>query len=71
MPICAFETEEGQLHIEFEQKLDLQGKISDNKDETIKGLTQLFTDQIEKMVRRHPKEWIWMHRRWKNTADLE
>ena len=71
VPICAFETEEGQLHIEFEQKLDLQGKISDNKDETIKGLTQLFTDQIEKMVRRHPKEWIWMHRRWKNTADLE
>lgn len=71
VPICAFETDDGRLHIEFEQKLDLQEKISENKDETIKGLTQLFTDQIEKMVRRHPKEWIWMHRRWKNTADLE
>jgi KDO2-lipid IV(A) lauroyltransferase len=27
--------------------------------------TQRFTDVFETMVRRHPEQWLWMHKRWK------
>ena len=28
-------------------------------------ITQRQNDIIEKMIRRHPDHWLWMHRRWK------
>lgn len=31
----------------------------------VKQITQHQNDIIEKMIRRHPDHWLWMHRRWK------
>lgn len=28
-------------------------------------VTQDFNDQLEKLVRSHPEQWMWLHRRWK------
>lgn len=28
-------------------------------------VTQEFNDQLEQFVRRHPDQWMWIHRRWK------
>jgi KDO2-lipid IV(A) lauroyltransferase len=33
--------------------------------EAVENLTQACTEKIEKMVRRYPEQWIWMHNRWK------
>ena len=33
--------------------------------------TQLFNDKIEEIVRRHPEQWLWTHRRWKLADKLE
>jgi KDO2-lipid IV(A) lauroyltransferase len=27
--------------------------------------TALFTKALEKIARRHPDQWLWVHRRWK------
>jgi KDO2-lipid IV(A) lauroyltransferase len=27
--------------------------------------TQRITDVVERMVRRHPEQWFWLMRRWK------
>lgn len=33
--------------------------------DSVNDITQRQNDIIEKMIRRHPDHWLWMHRRWK------
>jgi len=33
--------------------------------------TQLFNDKLEEIIRRHPEQWLWTHRRWKLADRLE
>ena len=28
-------------------------------------ITQELSDMFEGMVRRHPEQWLWVHKRWK------
>ncbi|MCF7838796.1 MAG: lysophospholipid acyltransferase family protein [Candidatus Marinimicrobia bacterium] len=37
----------------------------DREPATIRAATQQYTAIIETFVRRHPDQWIWMHRRWR------
>ena len=34
-------------------------------------LTALLTAHIERQVREHPEQWVWMHRRWKHQPGAE
>lgn len=40
-----------------------------NKEDTIKDMTQVYNDHLEKYVRRYPEQWMWVHRRWKKFVD--
>jgi KDO2-lipid IV(A) lauroyltransferase len=31
-----------------------------------RAITQRYTDALERLVRRHPDQYFWLHRRWKN-----
>lgn len=35
------------------------------KDDSVAAITQHQNDIIERMIRKHPDHWLWMHRRWK------
>lgn len=36
-----------------------------DKEKDIITLTQKCSDIYEQMIRKHPEQWVWMHRRWK------
>jgi Kdo2-lipid IVA lauroyltransferase/acyltransferase len=43
----------------------LQVERTGDPAEDVRRNTQRFTDVFEEMVRRHPEQWLWMHKRWK------
>ena len=38
---------------------------SENFKDDVKQNTQLFTDEIEKVIKKYPEQWFWQHKRWK------
>ena len=44
---------------------DLDG----NTEANVAELTQRHTAILERAIRAHPEQWLWMHKRWKNTRE--
>lgn len=65
MPIYTYDGSDGKLHVVLQPPMDLTPYIVDDKDQTTQNLTQAFNDELEKIVRKHPEQWMWVHRRWK------
>jgi KDO2-lipid IV(A) lauroyltransferase len=38
---------------------------TENQDKDLKQLTQAQADAMEVAIKANPKEWFWMHKRWK------
>lgn len=43
--------------VEFEEQA--------NNEETLTYMTQKYSDQVEEIIKKHPEQWLWIHRRWK------
>jgi KDO2-lipid IV(A) lauroyltransferase len=39
---------------------DAEGKVD------VQGTMQVITDVVEGWVRKHPDQWLWLHRRWRD-----
>jgi len=43
-----------------------------DRERDIMAITQKCSDIYERIIRRHPEQWVWMHRRWrKQPADAQ
>ena len=54
---------DGQLSLRMEPPLNLQR--TDNLRADLIANTQMMTDIVERAIREHPDQWLWLHKRWK------
>jgi len=54
----------GHVRLVFEPEIELSR--SDDFESDILDNTQRFQNAIERIIRRHPDQWLWPHRRWKS-----
>lgn len=51
--------------LDIEEVIDPRD-YSGRRLDAIRGITERFTRAIERLVRRHPEQYFWLHRRWKH-----
>lgn len=39
--------------------------LPESEEEKILAISQRYTSYLEKVIREHPEQWLWMHKRWK------
>jgi Kdo2-lipid IVA lauroyltransferase/acyltransferase len=64
-----WDKELGKYRLRFDPAVKLI-RTADNEADIVSN-TQLFTRIIEDYVRRHPEQWLWVHRRWKTRPEGE
>jgi KDO2-lipid IV(A) lauroyltransferase len=50
--------------IEVEDVIDPREYAS--RPDAVKAITQRYTSALERLIRRHPEQYFWLHRRWKH-----
>jgi len=66
VPASSWREPDGSHVIRFEEPLPLIE--CDDVGEAIRRNTRAYNAVLERMLLRHPEQWIWMHRRWKLSA---
>lgn len=64
----AFIHREGDRHV-VEIGKEIKLDVSATGEDAIRNDTINFSHQIEDFIKRHPAEWLWIHRRWKRTGE--
>jgi len=63
IPAYSWREPDGSHVLRFEEPLPLIE--CEDTSEAIRRNTRAYNAAIERMLLRHPEQWIWMHRRWK------
>ena len=64
IPIAAYRI--GPFHYRFEAREPIGVPEEGPRDEKIRRMTIEANRSLEKMIRRAPEQWLWMHRRWRD-----
>lgn len=64
IPMAILRNETDRYKLIIRPELEFRPTGDRNKD--IRNLTQKYTDVLEEIIREHPCQWVWMHRRWKS-----
>lgn len=64
IPIYNFRRSDGKIAIGVLKPIELD--VTGDREQDIKRMTQKYNDVIEKIVKEHPEQWLWVHRRWKD-----
>ncbi len=53
----------GKIHVCFEP--EIPNVEDENRDLQMKKMTERYNEALEHILRKHPEQWMWVHRRWK------
>ncbi len=67
LPAASWREDGGGHVLRFEDPLPLQDLPDTN--EAIRRNTRAYNAALERLVLRHPEQWYWAHRRWKDPYD--
>ncbi len=70
LPMCAAWDDEGGRYIGVHGPLMEPAATGDRKKD-VQETTAAFTAEVEKLVRRFPDQWLWIHKRWKTRPPGE
>ena len=59
----------GRYVADLDGRIDFQPTGDELSDQT--ALTQIFTTRLEQHIRRHPSQWLWTHRRWRDQSGVD
>jgi KDO2-lipid IV(A) lauroyltransferase len=65
VPAAGWREDGGRHVLRFEEPVRLLE--TDNVGEEIRRNTRAFNAALERLVLRHPEQWFWVHRRWKDV----
>lgn len=66
LPIYTYEGQDRKIHVVFGPEIPVQELVTDDRDGSLLAITQRFNDKIEEVIKEHPEQWMWVHRRWKD-----
>lgn len=70
LPMCAAWDEREGRYIGIHGPLMAPVTTGDRKED-VRQTTAAFTAEVEKLVRRFPDQWLWIHKRWKSRPPGE
>ena len=59
---------EGRIKVRI-SKVDFD--VADTRKENVHRLTQAFFRMLESEIAKNPEQYLWMHKRWKNSPDVD
>lgn len=68
--LCAFWDENLRKYVVDVSEV-LEFEKTKNRKGDIKNFTARFTKAIENLIRKHPEQWLWIHKRWKTRPKGE
>ncbi|MAF92975.1 MAG: lysophospholipid acyltransferase family protein [Bdellovibrionota bacterium] len=63
LPIYNFRRDDGKIEVVFGEPVSLEE--AEDRDQTVALMTQKYNTVLENIIREHPEQWLWVHRRWK------
>lgn len=70
LPMCGAWIEEEQRYVGVHGRLIYASDTGDRHRDIVET-TAAFTAEVEKLVRRFPDQWLWIHKRWKTRPPGE
>ena len=66
VPASSWREPNGTHVVQFEPRIEVvkKGRSRDN----VLTNTRRFNEALERIILRHPEQWIWLHKRWKNEG---
>jgi Kdo2-lipid IVA lauroyltransferase/acyltransferase len=70
IPMCGAWDEEKQHYVGVHGRIIYASNTGDRHRDVVETTSQ-FTAEVEKLVRKYPDQWLWIHKRWKSRPPGE